>query len=367
MTKITQPANPSADLLSVQTARQKIDHYLNDFFRQKIDEAHAIDPQYADLWRAVHTLFQAGGKRLRPYMLFLAYQTFNESSEPIDNILPAAAAQELLHLAMLIHDDIIDRDVVRYGVKNITGQYDETYATLLSDQSERRHFSNSAALLAGDLLISQAHYLLQQSTVDHSRIATSQHTMMQAIFHVVGGELLDTESAFRPFNDSKALTISQHKTASYSFVSPLTMGAQLAGANQTTITRLTAFGNALGIAYQVTDDILGAFGNEAITGKSSSNDFREAKHTFLVEQFYLLASKKQRDAFDQVYGNHTATNDDIEHARQLLIDSGARAAAEKMATAYAAEAYDALRTLSPTSPSHDAFEALVQLCIRRNK
>lgn len=351
--------------ISAQLAKTQVDSFLQNYFDTQVAQSHSIHPLYGDLWRTIQTLALSGGKRLRPYMLLLTYQAFNKSTGTIANVLPAAAAQELLHIGMLIHDDIIDRDDIRYGIKNVSGQYMDAYQPFVKHDVERQHYANSAAILAGDLLISQAHLLLQQCTLEPQLILNAQSTLVDAIFHVVGGELLDTESVFRPFKTVNALKIGQEKTASYSFVSPLIMGARLAGANNDTIELLSRLGTSLGIAYQLQDDLLGVFGDEATTGKSSSGDIREGKHTYLIEQFHKHASENDQRVFQRTFGRSDANIDDIQQVRQVLDRSGAKLAVEETIEQYAKAASEDLKRLE-ISPLHQkAFHDLITRATRR--
>lgn len=362
----TQKQPQLDDIITIETTKQRIDTFLRRLFDERIAKAQAISPDYGQLWRSIARLTLAGGKRLRPYVIFLAY-TMNGQHTDSKKILAAAAAQELLHMAMLIHDDIIDRDQIRYGVKNVIADYDDLYAPYVADHTERRHFSNSAAIMAGDLLIAEAYSLVQQCDVDAVHIARAQAVLSESIFGVVGGELLDTESAFRPFESVDALLIAQQKTASYSFVGPLHMGASLADASTETAEGLRAFGNALGIAYQLQDDLLGAFGDEAVTGKSSSGDIIEGKHTHLVEQFYQRATAEQVTEFTTIFKNSQASDVAITRARQLLRESGAVQAVQTAIDELASQARQHLGQLRMTPASRTAFDELVERCIKRVK
>lgn len=354
------------DTITLDNTKKQIDTFLADLLRERVAQAEIMNTDYAQLWSSIATLVQAGGKRLRPYMIFLAY-TMDGKTNGTQSIVPAAAAQELLHMAMLIHDDIIDRDQVRYGVKNIIGQYDALYEPYVNNSTERRHFSNSAAILAGDLLIAEAYSLIQQCDVDAAHVAKAQAVLSESIFRVVGGELLDTESAFRPFESVSALQIAQQKTASYSFVGPLIMGASLADASTKTIDGLWRFGSALGIAYQLQDDLLGAFGVETITGKSNSSDIVEGKHTHLIEQFYRLADSEQISEFNTIFNNNQADHAAIERARQLLIQSGASRAVEAAIDELAGQAKSHLDELTMAPTSRAAFAELIERCVKRAK
>lgn len=282
-------------------------------------------------------------------------------------ILPAAVAQELIHLATLVHDDIIDRDIIRYGVKNIAGQYDERYVGLVPNNEDRRHFSTSAAILAGDLLIAESYNTLQQCTIEGSSIASAQAILTHSIFSVVGGELLDTESVFRPFDQVNAITIANQKTASYSFVGPLVMGATLANEPAQTIEYLKHFGTALGVAYQLKDDLLGVFGDEALFGKSVSTDITEGKHTYMIETFYALASDQQKAMFTTIFKHSDATEAQLDTARQMLIDSGAKQATETKMNELRDAAHRALAEIPMSDAARNAFEQLITMCLTRVK
>jgi geranylgeranyl diphosphate synthase type II len=158
---------------------------------------------------------------------------------------------------MLIHDDIIDRDDISYGVRNISGSYLDHYETLVPDTNERRHFARSAAILAGDLLLSDAYRLIAQLQVPASAILAAQSLLNEAIYSVVGGELLDTEAAFKKLASAHPEIIATYKTAGYSFVMPLLIGATIAGAPAEDLTILRHLGTKVGIAYQMRDDYLG--------------------------------------------------------------------------------------------------------------
>lgn len=350
----------------IDNVKHIIDTFLNDLLDERILQANAISPDYADLWKSIKVLTNAGGKRLRPYILLLSYG-MNQRSASNSDVVPAAAAQELIHLAMLVHDDIIDRDAIRYGIKNIAGQYNERYAPYVQSGSDRLHFSSSAAMLAGDLLIAEAYSTLQRCSVAPEQIMMAQAQLTQSIFRVVGGELLDTESAFRPFEQVSAVTIANQKTASYSFVGPLVMGAALAGEPDETIELLKEFGTALGVAYQLKDDLLGVFGDEEVFGKSVSTDIIEGKHTYMIETFYVLANDEQKAMFDTVFKNTEATEAQLNTARQLLTDSGAKRATEIKIDELRDAAYVTLQDIAMNDSTKESFEQLIEKCLTRDK
>lgn len=337
---------------------------LNRFFVQSIQDAAVIDPSYERLWKSLYTLIQSGGKRLRPQMTLLAYTAFG--GKDLEAIAPVAAAQELLHFSLLIHDDIIDRDYIRYGVANIAGQYKLTYSQFVASKNDITHYSHSAAILAGDLMLSGAHQLIATSNLPGDAISTAQHLMGRGIFEVAGGELLDTELSFMPYKDGDALKIATYKTASYSFIAPLLIGARLAGASDDASQTLKEYATALGVAYQLTDDILGVFGVEAETGKSTTGDILEGKRTYLVEMALKNFSTTDNVMFMRAFGNADATTLELEAAKQLLVTSGARQQTEEKIAHYTAIARRSLDTLSLPTKHHDKFLQMVDKVIKRS-
>lgn len=336
---------------------------LDTFFEESIKEAELINDAYKQLWQNLHAVIKSGGKRVRPQMTLLAYDVFGGVDS--NSIIQVAAAQELLHCSLLIHDDIIDRDYIRHGVPNIAGQYDTIYHPHVTDKAERTHYANSAALLGGDLLLSGAYQMIAIATIPDDKKILAQKILGQSIFEVAGGELLDTESAFRPNDFGDALQIARYKTASYSFIFPLQTGAVLAGASSEQLSALTSFGTALGIAYQLVDDLLGVFGDETKTGKSSSGDIREGKRTYLVEQCLERLSGKDRELFDLSFGDPDATITTIAKVKDLFISCGAKAATEQAIRQYETSARAALSQLSLAPEPQAEFEALIKKVVER--
>lgn len=349
---------------NVVRTKQLVDEYLEEFFSIQASEARTVSHRYERLWKAAGSLALAGGKRLRPYVVLLAYRAFGDL-KTIDKILPAAVACELIHLAMLIHDDVIDRDYTRYGIKNVAGQYLDEYSDL--SEGDRKHFANTAAVLIGDALIAESHRLLAISSDDLVLLRKAQLAFSIAISHVVGGELIDTEASIRPTDDTHAITVARYKTASYSFIGPLSVGAHLAGADEHSVETLKQYADSLGIAFQLKDDLLGTFGDSAITGKSNDTDLREGKRTYLIEQFDLLSTEDAKSDFYQLFGNQNLTADQVEQLRRHLSDSRAIDMTEQAIASYATKARSALADLTVTDSIRDEFEQLIRLCVDREK
>ena len=194
---------------------------------------------------------------------------------------------------------------------------------------------------------------------------TENEKAVPALFHI-GGELLDTEATFRGLDAANPLSIAEQKTASYSFVSPLVMGATLAETNPDQITILQSFGEQLGVAYQLRDDMIGIFGDEAVTGKSVSSDIVEGKRTLLIEEFYNRADETQRITFDALFGRHNLKTSEVATVKRLLIESGAKEAIEILIDAYHKHTNTLVGELTIDELHKDAFRNLIDICLKRD-
>jgi len=354
----------SVSHLDQTSVKALIDTHIRSYCGDRRLHAKKVGERYVLFWDTIETLLLAGGKRFRPYMTLLAYESYAPTAIVTD-ILPAALAQELLHAAVLIHDDIIDRDTIRYGVKNIAGQYSDIYECYTNSVAKQEHLSLSAALLAGDILLSDAHRLVRAVNCPEERITQAAEILSMGIFEVIGGELLDSEAAILPVGVVKAERVARHKTASYSFVSPLTMGAALAGASIAERALLGELSENVGVGYQLRDDFLGIFGQQLNTGKSTSTDIIEGKRTFIIEQFDALATNAQKKRFYQLFHRIDVTDRDIEEARSLLIASGAKAAINARIDTLHSKANDIVTKLTISNEAKVRFRDLITQCLER--
>ena len=322
----------SAGLLALSEERQgQVDAVLARFFSLAKNRATPFGPQYVRLWE---TLEQntIGGKRFRPRMVMCAYQALGGTdAEAVANI---GAAFELLHTALIVHDDVIDHDFTRRGVPNISGSYRDAATANGVDTRVAEHSGISAAVIAGDLALFNSYRLIDRSGVSGETRARLIEVMDDALFASAAGELIDIDfqiSAEVPRVDD-ILAMERLKTAVYSFECPLQAGAILAGASEEVVSTLGDFGREIGIAYQLVDDLLGVFGQEAETGKTTIGDLREGKRTVLIA--YATSTAEWAD-IDGHIGDPDLTEEDAERVRALLVSSGAKSFAEGLARYYA--------------------------------
>ncbi|MCK6067880.1 MULTISPECIES: polyprenyl synthetase family protein [Microbacterium] len=264
-----------------------------------------------------------GGKRFRPTLVVAAYETLGARRDP-SAVYSVAAAFELLHSAFVVHDDVIDHDTHRRGVLNIGGEFRERARVRGADASGAALLGDAAGILAGDLLLHEAVRLVALADVAPDVRADLLALLEDAVVISAVGELADVENAV--VSDSVVaaeaiLLATANKTAVYSFSAPLEAGAVLAGARPEVRLALRSFGHRLGLAYQLVDDLIGAFGPAELAGKAAGGDLREAKRTPLI----ALARESEQwpqvsDALAQAHTGPVA----VRAAQRALAASGAR-------------------------------------------
>ena len=346
-------------MITLDMSRETVNRTLAEFLSAQKASSHAIHPSYGRLYEEIERVVFAGGKRLRPHLLFMGYGSYDES------IAKVAAAHELLHVALLVHDDIIDRDIIRHGQATIHQKYDIAhYAPFIDSPIDRHHFSTSAALLAGDLLIASAYELIRQANLDAEKTQAAIRLIGTGIFEVAGGELLDTEAPFIP-EAYDPMLVYRYKTTGYSFISPLLSGATLSGSvSSEDLDRLRSCATNLGIAYQIKDDYLGVFGESAKSGKSTVSDLREGKQTILVTEFAKRASLAQLALFERTFGKKDASEDELSELREAFKASGALDEAARLGDEFTQLAINAVVELSDVTLQKNLHD-LVQLLNER--
>lgn len=333
-------------LLAVAKERQaQVDAVLGRLFSLSRKRAESLGDEYVRLWDEIEAN-TTGGKRFRPRMVFAAYEALGGTD--LEAAACVGAAFELLHTALIVHDDVIDRDFVRRGVPNIAGAYRDRAIAEGADAAAAEHRGISAAVIAGDLALFNSYRLIDRSGVSDDVRAQLLEVMDEALFASAAGELIDVDFATlttEPRVDD-ILAMERLKTAVYSFECPLQAGALLAGAPPETVQTLADFGREIGIAYQLVDDLLGVFGTEQETGKTNIGDLREGKRTVLI------AYARTASGWDDVaplLGKHDLTEPEAERLRTHLVDCGARSFAEGLARYYANRALT--RLVEPHIPT----------------
>jgi len=225
-----------------------------------------------------------GGKRLRPALVVATFDAFGGDPASAPGLHPVAAAFELLHTAFVVHDDVIDHDTMRRGIPNVAGEFRMRGLANGADAVGAALLGDAAAILAGDLLLHEAFRLVALADVEPDTRERLFALFDDAVFVSAAGELADVEHSVADdvAGADETLAAAFNKTAVYSFQAPLAAGAVLAGAREDALEVLHRAGGDLGLAFQLVDDLIGAFGSSEQAGRDSGGDLRESKRTPLV-------------------------------------------------------------------------------------
>jgi len=262
-----------------------------------------------------------GGKRFRAILVLAGYHI--ATGRPPRPALAAAAAMEHFQSWMLIHDDIIDHAEERRGGPTVHR------ALAAAHQRDHREgsseeYGSGTALTLGDLEEPfTVEAILSSPSPPAARLAAlAEYVRMTR--RTAYGQLLDIRNGTLDpgtVSESEVLTIHELKSAVYTVVSPLKIGALLGGSPPARLRDLEQIGTDLGIAFQLRDDVLGAGFDAGATGKSS-NDLSEGKRTLLVVRAWQKGSETDRARLRRVLGNATATPEDVERARDVIRGTG---------------------------------------------
>ncbi len=296
--------------------------------------ARALHPVLEDA--SMHLM--AGGKRLRPMLVLLAAQ-FGDPRDP--RVVGAAVALELTHLATLYHDDVMDEAEVRHG-----------------DVSANSRWGNSVAILTGDFLFSRASEILADLGAEAIRIQA------QTFGRLVTGQIAETVGC-QPGEDPLAhyLGVVTEKTASL-FATSGQFGALFSGAPADVIARITPACRALGVAFQLADDILDVASESDQSGKTPGTDLREGVRT--LPMLHALRSVGSADARLVELLNLPDLSDPALHAEALgLLRAHPAMDMAKADTRHWAEAARTEILGLPDVPARAAFEALCEFVVER--
>lgn len=247
-------------------------------------------------------------------------------------------ALELLHEAFLVHDDLVDGDDHRRGHLNLQGRTRARVVARGAQSGAAGHVATAGGLLGGDLLLVAAMGQFARLPLPAPLLDAALTEVERAVVASIAGEYADVHGAAVPETTGcdRALAIGAAKTAAYTVTLPLVLGALLAGAEGSTIGALREVGRRLGTAYQVVDDVLGVFGDPAVTGKSNEGDLLRRAPTI------LLSFAATTEAWPRIDAALDPTSPDPDVARELLRDCGADEYALGVAADLVARARDAL-------------------------
>ncbi len=323
------------DTKSLYQNAKEVNHYLGT----------KLKGNPTQLYDAATHLIVNGGKRLRPFMVMKSCEILGGK---LKDAMPAASAVEMIHNFTLVHDDIMDNDEMRHGVPTV-----------------HKKFGLPIAILAGDVLFSKAYQILSDSNLPTKEVNDLVSRLAKACVDVCEGQILDIKMAEGKKIPSQAdyIKMIEKKTAALFDVS-CSMGAICAKAKQSDITKLSAFGKNLGIAFQITDDLIGVMGDSKMTKKPVGNDLREGKKSLPIVLAITKSKGNDKKSILKAFGNSKATKKDIDNAVEIIRALGIEKIVRKQALQYSEKAKKSLSNYS--GPAKKELLSLLDFVVKRS-
>ena len=303
-----------------------------------------------------------GGKRLRPISLIMAYYAVREPSEnELRELIKAALSVELLHNASLIHDDIIDQDVLRRGKPTFHVMYEMKFKHL---GSQSKIYGIAFGILGGDELFNLGFMIL--SRVKLRNVLEAIQAYSKAFTEIVNGEILDLTLStlnLEEISIKEYLHMVELKTGGL-FKASLIIGSILAGADKQIVDGLAEYARNMAIAFQIRDDILDIFGEEKKLGKPIGSDIREKRPSIINLLAINMLKGEALKEFKSLLGRDL-TREDIERARKILRSEGILKAALEQAEKHMKKAIEIIDNLNIKDEAKEYFKDLAQFVITR--
>ena len=317
----TMSVDPSRNPPAISKIVGPIDTRLTEVLNIERSKWVAVDASLADPFDALEDLIFSGGKRIRP--AFFHWALVGAGGDPASEVaVDAAAAIEMLHAFALAHDDVMDHSSSRRGEPSIW----QRFATFHGDsewKGNARDFGEAVAILVGDLAHVIADSLIRDLSPEVSEIWNELRLEVNI------GQYLDVLSGVtRTFDQEGARRILEYKSGRYSVQRPLHLGAAIAGRFDDFSVSFTNFGQPVGVAFQLRDDLLGVFGDEQETGKPVGDDLREGKPTSLVAAAFERADQGQLEVL-QLIGSDDLTDSNISDIQNVIIETEAERVIEE--------------------------------------
>ena len=326
--------------MKVSNSIKKNAKFVNKFLRKELNG----NPK--QLYDAASHLIIHGGKRLRPYLVLKSCQMLGGKQS---DAISAASAVEMIHNFTLVHDDIMDNDEMRHGVT-----------------TTHKKFDIPLAILAGDVLYSKAYNTISSKSKLSSNYTTQLVSKLsKACIEICEGQVNDIKFAEnkRIPTEKEYIKMIEKKTAVLFEVS-CAMGAICAKRKQKDVKNLSAFGKNLGIAFQITDDLIGIIGDSKITKKPVGNDIREGKKSLPIILAIKKARGQNRTKIMRVFGNSGASKQQINLAVNVIRSLGVEKEVRDVALKYAQRAEKSIS--SYTGSAKNEMTGLLNFVTKRS-
>jgi geranylgeranyl diphosphate synthase, type II len=303
---------------------------LRDLYNNYASNHSFEQNQPAELYQPLDYILALGGKQMRPVLLLMAAELFDNKST--ESALAAAYAIELFHNFSLIHDDIMDQAPIRRGMPTVHNQ-----------------FGTNTAILSGDVMLVYAYHFLLETK--HPQLHNIFKVFNETAIGVCEGQQMDMNfEKVQSVDLEEYIRMIELKT-SVLLHGAMKIGAILANASDEEANYIAEFGRSMGIAFQLQDDYLDSFGEEANFGKRIGGDIIQNKKTYLFLKALELATITDKTELLNYYAlsDNIDENDKIENVKLIFLRSGAVESIQKEMQKYQEKALDALEKINTTS------------------
>ena len=361
-----------------QNVRPGIEQAIGAILRENAPKLGSISPLGAQLAERLES-YARSGKMIRGILVRLGYELCAAEAPDgaMDRVLDrAGAAMEFLQAGLLIHDDIMDRDVLRRGQTTVHAQYERDAAEACA--ADPAHHGLSLGVCAGDVAFFLGFHALAALPVPpafQERARKVAAFSAQELCWVGVAQMQDMRNGGGGIGShpdpAQILRVYRYKTGRYTFSLPLVIGAMLADADPAHVEALDQAGENLGVVFQLKDDELGIFGDAAQSGKRADSDVREDKKTLLRHFLFEAADEALRAKLATVFGSRAPGEEGLNFVRAAMESTGARAKVREYMHCFALEASERIASLPPQAGSRaqaarDAFAELFRYSVERN-
>ncbi len=316
-----------------------------------------------------------GGKFLRPALVYAAAGAVG--GDP-NRTIPMGVAIEMFHIWTLVHDDIIDRDDFRRGGRTTHAQIYRDFADWSAHNTiPRKHLAHSLAILIGDaqhglvmdILVDAWETKILPADIVLTLIAELEGRVLPALLTGEVSDILQSGQRLQSISVDEIQQMLQRKTGAllqFAGTAGGVIGLNVTDPNHPYLSALSRYGESLGLAFQLRDDILGIMGTEEELGKPICSDFREGKRTIAIKLAYDHVGQDSRNRIERLLGNPSLAAADAEWLTQTVIRSGALNKIETWSRKLINTAHTALEEL-PCSEYRDVLTAIAEFCVTRRK
>ncbi|MCO7219798.1 polyprenyl synthetase family protein [Klenkia sp. PcliD-1-E] len=346
------------DVADLGRLREAVSKALDTFLAEKRGVLAGMDDELVPVVDEVAAVAE-GGKRLRPAFAYWGWRAVATAhAEDEAAVLRAVAALEFVHGSALVHDDVMDAAATRRGRPathvGFAGRHGDRGLT-----GDAALFGTGSAILVGDLALVWSDELLRRSGISADALGRARPVWDTMRTEVTAGQYLDLLRAAGGLPGPEgALKVARYKSAGYTVQRPLHLGAAIADAGPEVTEAYTGIALPLGEAFQLRDDVLGVFGDPAVTGKSADEDLREGKQTLLVALAEQATDDAGRALLHDVLGDPGSTTDQLDAVRDLMRSTGALQQVEDRISTQTTAAREAIADAPVTGEARTALDAL---------